>query len=148
MFSVCCLPKTVIVSRARLVSHLARFTSIFYAQHSDLFLSACPLRNGPTPAPRQPDSRLAILPNSLHSQRQDKQQNIICNVVVKKGVEEPSLARFIDLLGYREITLRERHGTSNHCVQESCGRNVHSKSHHRGRSERRRRIERAHRETQ
>ena len=42
--------------------------------------------------------------------KEDRHQNIMSSVALKKGVEEPwtieRLAKFIDLLGYREITLK------------------------------------------
>ena len=42
--------------------------------------------------------------------KEDRYQNIMSSVALKKGVEEPwtaeRVARFIDLLGYREITLK------------------------------------------
>ena len=42
--------------------------------------------------------------------KEDKYQNIMSSVALKKGVEEPwaveRVAKFIDLLGYREITLK------------------------------------------
>ena len=42
--------------------------------------------------------------------KEDKYQNIMSSVAMKKGVEEPwtveRVAKFIDLLGYREITLK------------------------------------------
>ena len=42
--------------------------------------------------------------------KEDRHQNIMSSVAMKKGVEEPwtieRVAKFIDLLGYREITLK------------------------------------------
>ena len=42
--------------------------------------------------------------------KEDRHQNIMSSVALKKGVEEPwtieRVGRFIDLLGYREITLK------------------------------------------
>ena len=42
--------------------------------------------------------------------KEDRRQNIMSSVALKKGVEEPwaveRVAKFIDLLGYREITLK------------------------------------------
>ena len=42
--------------------------------------------------------------------KEDRHQNIMSSVALKKGVEEPwtieRVAKFIDLLGYREITLK------------------------------------------
>ena len=42
--------------------------------------------------------------------KEDRYQNIMSSVALKKGVEEPwtveRVAKFIDLLGYREITLK------------------------------------------
>ena len=42
--------------------------------------------------------------------KEDRHQNILSNVVVKKGIEEPwaseKVARFIDSLGHKEITLK------------------------------------------
>ena len=42
--------------------------------------------------------------------KEDRHQNIMSSVALKKGVEEPwtieGVAKFIDLLGYREITLK------------------------------------------
>ena len=42
--------------------------------------------------------------------QEDKYQNIMSSVALKRGVEEPwtveRVAKFIDLLGYREVTLK------------------------------------------
>ena len=42
--------------------------------------------------------------------KEDRHQNIMSSVALKKGVEEPwtieRVVKFIDLLGYREITLK------------------------------------------
>ena len=42
--------------------------------------------------------------------KEDRHQNIMSSVALKKGVEEPwtleRVVRFIDLLGYRETTLK------------------------------------------
>ena len=80
--------------------------------------------------------------------KEDRHQNIMSSVALKKGFEEPwtieRVVRFIDLLGYREITLK--------CDTEPAivaFRNrvaAMYKSHHRGCSERRQRIKWAHRE--
>ena len=81
--------------------------------------------------------------------KEDRHQNIMSSVALKKGVEEPlaieRVVRFIDLLSYREITLRIDRAC-NCRVQESCSCNVQSGSRHRGRNEGRQRIEWAHRE--
>ena len=55
--------------------------------------------------------------------KEDRHQNIMSSVALKKEVEEPwtieRVVRFIDLLGYREITLKS---DACHCrVQESFG---------------------------
>ena len=48
--------------------------------------------------------------NNLHAVKEDRHQNIMSSVALKKGVEKPwtieRVAKFIDLLGYREITLK------------------------------------------
>ena len=42
--------------------------------------------------------------------KEDRHQNIMCSVALKKGVEEPwtieRVVKFMDSLGYREITLK------------------------------------------
>ena len=54
--------------------------------------------------------------------KEDRHQNIMSSVALKKGVEEPwtieRVAKFIDLLGYRGNHTNERHRTCNHCVQK------------------------------
>ena len=81
--------------------------------------------------------------------KEARHQNIMSRLALKKGVEEPWTiereVRFIDLLGYREITLKSDRACNSR-VQESRSRNVQSGSHHRGCSERRQRIEWAYRE--
>ena len=80
----------------------------------------------------------------------DRHQSIMSIVALTKGVEEPwtleTVVRFIDLFGYREITLKTVRGASTHCVQKPCGRNVPNRGRNRGCSERRQAIERLHRE--
>ena len=48
--------------------------------------------------------------------KDDRHQNIMRSVALKKGVEEPwtleRVAKFIDLLGYREITLKSDTGSA------------------------------------
>ena len=74
--------------------------------------------------------------------KEDRHQNIMSSVALKKGVEEPwTIGNFIDLLGHREITLKS---ACNNRVQKSCSCNVHSRSYHGGRSEKRQRVEWAH----
>ena len=55
--------------------------------------------------------------------KEDRHQNIMSSVALKKGVEEPwtieRVVNFIDLLGYRENHTEKRHRTCNHCVQKS-----------------------------
>ena len=75
--------------------------------------------------------------------KEDRHQNIMSRVALKKGVGEPWT---IDLLVYREITLKSDTELAiiafRSCVAGMCN----AKSRHRGRSERRQRIEPAHRE--
>ena len=57
--------------------------------------------------------------------KEDRPQNIMSSVALKKGVEEPGtierVAKFIDLLGYREITLKsDTEPAIIVCVQKSC----------------------------
>ena len=72
--------------------------------------------------------------------KEDRHQNIMTSVALKKGVGEPwtidRVVRFLNLLRYR---------ASNHCIHKPCGRNVQNRSRNRGRSERRQAIEKAHR---
>ena len=57
--------------------------------------------------------------------KEDRHQNVMSSVALKKGIEKPWTseigAKFIDLRGYREITLKKRHRTGKNCVQKSCG---------------------------
>ena len=80
--------------------------------------------------------------------KEDRNQNIMSSVTLKEGVEEPwaveRVAKFIDLLGNREITLKSDTEPATDCVQKSCSCIVQSRSHHRGCSERRQRVEWAH----
>ena len=68
---------------------------------------------------------------------EDRHQNIMSSVALKRGVEEPWTT---------EDHLGKRHSASNHCVQKPCGRNVQSRSYNRRCSDIRQAIERAHRE--
>ena len=67
------------------------------------------------------------------------------SVALKKGVEEPwtieKVVKFVDLVGYREITLKS---DTELAIMKSCSCNVQSRSYHGGRSERRQRIKWAH----
>ena len=70
------------------------------------------------------------------------------SVALKKGVEEPwkigRVVKFIDLLGYREITLKSDTERALIAFQKSCCCRVQSRSYHGGRSERRQGVEWAH----
>ena len=78
--------------------------------------------------------------------KEGRHQNMMSSVALKKGVKETWAiergVRFIGLLGYLQD--HGGHGASNHCVQKPCDRNVQSRRHNRGCSERRQAIERAH----
>ena len=58
--------------------------------------------------------------------KEDRHQNIMSSVVLKKGMGEPwaseRVARFINSLGYKETDhVEKRHRAGNNCVQKSCG---------------------------
>ena len=79
--------------------------------------------------------------------KEDRHQNIMSSVALKKGVKEPwttmRVVRLIDLLGYREITLKS--DTDCNCrVHESCSCIVQSRSYDGGRGEGRQRIKWTH----
>ena len=56
--------------------------------------------------------------------KEDRHQNHMSSVALKKGFEEPwtigRVAKFMDMLGYREITLKSKDSTCHHSVQKSC----------------------------
>ena len=82
--------------------------------------------------------------------KEDIHQNIMNSVALKKGVEEPltieRVVNFIDLHGYHEIALKSDTEPAIIAFRNGVAEMWKSRSHHRGRSEKRQRIERAHRE--
>ena len=80
--------------------------------------------------------------------KEDRHQNIMSSVALKKGVEEPwtteRVVKSIDLAWLSRNHVEERHRACDNRVQKSCSCNVRSRSYHGGRSERRQGVEWAH----
>ena len=76
---------------------------------------------------------------------EDRHQNIMSSVALKKGVEEPWTIEKVEL-GYRDLTLKSDTEPAIIAFRNRVAENVQSRSHHRGQIENRQRIERAHRE--
>ena len=71
---------------------------------------------------------------------EDRHQNIMTSVALKKGVEElwtiERVAKFIDLLGYHETTLKSDTEPAMVAFRNRVAEMCESRSRHRGRSER------------
>ena len=80
--------------------------------------------------------------------KEDRHQNIMNSVALKKGVEEPwtieRVVKFIDLLGYREITLKSDTEPAIIAFRNRVAAMCNGRIYHGGRSERRQRVEWAH----
>ena len=111
-------------------------------------------RNKQTQKEREDQTRRPTISMDHHFMKvklkEDRHQNIMRSVALKMAIEKmltsERVANFIGLRGYREITLKSNTELAIIAFRNHVAENVQSRSRHRGRSDRRQGIDRAHRE--